>query len=183
VQDLKAQIARVRTREFSTSFPPIRQMDQYDKVIANDLVDLGKMQDTYEVDRHARGKSAVQRVPGHVGPPWPKTPRSAPPSRRRRCQALIRGESNKLIVALRGHRQLVKLYGDGGDAASDRGDALYASARFWIITLRSARSCWRGCATLITRWLVQPRRRAGLRGCDCRQDRRRRPEWPSIPGR
>ena len=48
VQDLKAQIARVRTREFQyiISTEPA-QMDQYDKVIANDLVDLSKMQDTY----------------------------------------------------------------------------------------------------------------------------------------
>jgi hypothetical protein len=69
VQDLKAQIARVRTREFQyiISTDP-KQMDQYDKVIANDLVDLGKMQDTRQADRHARGKSAVQRLPGHVGP-------------------------------------------------------------------------------------------------------------------
>ena len=48
VQDLKAQVARVRTREFQyiISGDP-SEMDKYDKVIANDLVDLGKMQAEY----------------------------------------------------------------------------------------------------------------------------------------
>jgi methyl-accepting chemotaxis protein len=60
-------------------------------------------------------------------------------------------------VALRGQvDKLVKLYGDGGDAASDRGDALYASARFWIITLLIGSIVLGAlCATLITRWLVR----------------------------
>jgi methyl-accepting chemotaxis protein len=72
------------------------------------------------------------------------------------AKQLIRGESNKLIVSLRGQvDKLVKLYGDGGDAASDRADALYASARFWIITLLIGSVVLGAlCAALITRWLM-----------------------------
>ncbi|HEX5344376.1 MAG TPA: methyl-accepting chemotaxis protein [Duganella sp.] len=162
VQDLKAQIARVRTREFQyiISTDP-KQMDQYDKVIANDLVDLGKMQDTYVKliatpeekalyndflamwDRYM-AEDAKIRAAVRAGDDAA-------------AKALIRGESNKLIVALRGQvDKLVKLYGDGGDAASDRGDALYASARVWIITLLIGSIVLGAlCATLITRWLVQ----------------------------
>ncbi|MFA9216511.1 MAG: MCP four helix bundle domain-containing protein [Sphingomonadaceae bacterium] len=48
VQDLKSQIARVRTREFQYIISSeAAEMDKYDKVIANDLVDLAKMQTEY----------------------------------------------------------------------------------------------------------------------------------------
>ncbi|MRX09051.1 methyl-accepting chemotaxis protein [Pseudoduganella sp. FT25W] len=162
VQDLKSQIARVRTREFQYIISnDAAQMDQYDKVIANDLVELGKMQDTYaklistpeEKALYADFQSMWERYMVEDG-------KIRAASRRNDDEAakqLIRGESNKLIVALRGQvDKLVKLYGDGGDAASQRGDALYASARFWIITLLIGSVVLGAlCATLITRWLVQ----------------------------
>jgi CHASE3 domain sensor protein len=48
IEDIKSQIARIRTRELqyviSTEQP---EMDKYDKVIAKDLDDLHKMQDDY----------------------------------------------------------------------------------------------------------------------------------------
>ncbi|MGV7208351.1 methyl-accepting chemotaxis protein [Oxalobacteraceae bacterium A2-2] len=162
VQDLKAQIARVRTREFQyiISTDP-KQMDQYDKVIANDLVDLGQMQDTYVkliatpeertlyndfVAMWARYMAEDAKIRAAV--------RQGDDTAARE---LIRGESNKLIVSLRGQiDKLVKLYGDGGDAASERGDKLYASARLWIITLLVGSIVLGAlCASLITRWLVR----------------------------
>jgi len=162
VQDLKAQIARVRTREFQyiISTDP-KQMDQYDKVIANDLVDLGKMQDTYVKLIATPEEKALY---GDFVAMWERYMAEDAKIRAAVRQGddaaakeLIRGESNKLIVSLRGQiDKLVKLYGDGGDAASDRGDALYASARFWIITLLIGSIVLGAlCATLITRWLVQ----------------------------
>ncbi len=162
VQDLKAQIARVRTREFQyiISTDP-KQMDQYDKVIANDLVDLGKMQDTYVKLIATPEEKALY---GDFVAMWERYMAEDAKIRAAvrqgddaAAKALIRGESNKLIVSLRGQvDKLVKLYGDGGDAASDRGDALYKSARFWIITLLIGSIVLGAlCATLITRWLVQ----------------------------
>src|SRR5690348_736059 len=48
IQDIKAQIARVRTRELQYIISEqVSELDKYDKVIANDLVDLKKMQDEY----------------------------------------------------------------------------------------------------------------------------------------
>jgi methyl-accepting chemotaxis protein len=48
IQDIKSQIARVRTREFQYIISTEQaDMDKYDKVIAADLVDLGKMQAEY----------------------------------------------------------------------------------------------------------------------------------------
>jgi methyl-accepting chemotaxis protein len=48
VEDIKSQIARVRTRELQYIISSDQsEMDKYDKVIANDLVELGKMQAEY----------------------------------------------------------------------------------------------------------------------------------------
>ncbi|MYM65887.1 methyl-accepting chemotaxis protein [Pseudoduganella sp. FT55W] len=162
VQDLKSQIARVRTREFQYIISTeLDEMDKYDKVIANDLVDLKKMQDDYARliasdeekalygeflamwDRYmvedAKIRAAMRA--GDVGV----------------AKALIRGESNKLIVSLRGQvDKLVKLYGDGGIAAAERGDALYEAARSWIIALLVGSVVLGAlCAFLITNWLVK----------------------------
>ncbi|MFA9216510.1 MAG: methyl-accepting chemotaxis protein [Sphingomonadaceae bacterium] len=52
------------------------------------------------------------------------------------AKRLIRGESNKLIVQLRGQiDKLVALYGEGGTAAARHGAETYAAARLWIISL------------------------------------------------
>ncbi|TYQ04572.1 UNVERIFIED_ORG: methyl-accepting chemotaxis protein [Zoogloea ramigera] len=162
VQDLKAQIARVRTREFQyiISTDPA-EMDKYDKVIANDLVDLRKMQDTYaklistaeEKALYDEFLSLWDRYMIEDG----KIRAASRAAESDTAKQLLRGESNKLIVALRGQiDKLVKLYGDGGDAASDRADALYDSARVWIITLLIGSIVLGAlCATLITRWLVK----------------------------
>src|SRR5450830_1293738 len=46
IQDIKSQIARVRTRELQYIISDdVADLDKYDKVIANDLVELKKMQD------------------------------------------------------------------------------------------------------------------------------------------
>ncbi|HEX8605911.1 MAG TPA: MCP four helix bundle domain-containing protein, partial [Pseudoduganella sp.] len=48
IQDIKSQIARVRTRELQYIISDeVTELDKYDKVIANDLVELKKMQDEY----------------------------------------------------------------------------------------------------------------------------------------
>ncbi|MYM84910.1 methyl-accepting chemotaxis protein, partial [Duganella sp. FT50W] len=162
VQDLKAQIARVRTREFQyiISTDP-KQMDQYDKVIANDLVDLRQMQDTYVKLIATPGEQALYNDFLSMWDRYMAEDAKIRAAVRQGDDAaakqLIRGESNKLIVSLRGQiDKLVKLYEEGGDAASDRGDALYASARLWIITLLIGSIVLGAlCATLITRWLVQ----------------------------
>ncbi|MYN40079.1 methyl-accepting chemotaxis protein [Duganella sp. FT109W] len=162
VQDLKAQIARVRTREFQyiISSDPA-EMDKYDKVIANDLADLDKMQASYakliatpeEKALYADFLAMWERYMTEDG----KIRAAARRSDDIAAKQLIRGESNKLIVSLRGQvDKLVALYGEGGDAASQRADALYAAARFWIVTLLIGSVVLGAlCATLITRWLVQ----------------------------
>jgi methyl-accepting chemotaxis protein len=73
------------------------------------------------------------------------------------ARALIRGESNKLIVAMRGQvDKLVTLYGDGGIQAAQHGDEVYNSARGWIITLLAASVALGALgAVLITAWLVR----------------------------
>ncbi|KQQ35962.1 chemotaxis protein [Duganella sp. Leaf126] len=162
VQDLKAQIARVRTREFQyvISTDPA-EMDKYDKVIANDLVDLEKMKSTYvkligtpeEKALYDEFLSLWDRYMIEDG----KIRAASRAGDGDAAKQSLRGESNKLIVALRGQiDKLVKLYGDGGDAASDQADALYKSARTWIIALLTGSIVLGAlCAALITRWLVQ----------------------------
>ena len=162
VQDLKAQIARVRTREFQyiISSDPA-EMDKYDKVIANDLVDLAKMQAEYAKLIRTPEERAIY---DEFLSMWDrymaedaKIRKAARANDDVAAKALIRGESNKLIVSLRGQvDKLVKLYGDGGVAAASAGDATYASARVWIIALLAG-SVVLGAlgAWLITSWLVK----------------------------
>jgi methyl-accepting chemotaxis protein len=72
------------------------------------------------------------------------------------AKQLIRGDSNKLIVSLRGQiDKLVTVYGDGGNAAAAAGAQTYQTARSWIvglIVLSIALSA--AAAVTITRWLT-----------------------------
>ncbi|SFM09654.1 methyl-accepting chemotaxis protein [Rugamonas rubra] len=162
VQDMKSQVARVRTREFQyiISSDPA-EMDKYDKVIAADLVDLGKMQADYVKLIASPEEQALydgflaqwQRYMAEDG----KIRAAVRAGDDAAAKALIRGESNKLIVALRGQiDKLVKLYGDGGSAAAAEGASLYASARQWIVGLLAGSAALGALgAGLITRWLVR----------------------------
>ncbi|MEV4779913.1 methyl-accepting chemotaxis protein [Burkholderia sp. LMU1-1-1.1] len=162
VQDLKAQVARVRTREFQyiISGDP-GEMDKYDKVIANDLVDLGKMQAEYvkliatpeERQLYDGFLSMWDRYMVEDG----KIRAAMRAGDDAAAKALIRGESNKLIVSLRGQiDKLVKLYGDGGIDAASRGDTTYASARLWIIALLAGSVVLGALGAMsITNWLVK----------------------------
>src|SRR5471032_990065 len=162
IEDIKSQIARIRTRElqYIISNDPA-EMEKYDKVIANDLVDLGKMQDDYvkllvtpeEKAAYANFTAMWERYMAEDA----KIRAAARTNDDETAKTLIRGESNKLIVALRGQvDQLVKLYGEGGNALARDGDALYASSRGWIIALLAGSVALGALgAWLITRWLVQ----------------------------
>jgi len=162
VQDLKSQVARVRTRElqYIISTDPA-EMDKYDKVIANDLVDLAKMQADYvkliQSDEEKALYNEFLSLWDRYMAEDAKIRAAARANDDVQSKALIRGESNKLIVALRGQiDKLVKLYGDGGIAAAAHGDAVYASSRVWIFSLLSG-SVLLGAlgAWLITTWLVK----------------------------
>ena len=162
IQDIKSQIARVRTRELQYIISDqVAELDKYDKVIANDLVDLKKMQDDYVKlirtpeeramydeftsmwDRYmaedAKLRAAVRAGDGDL------------------AKKLIRGESNKLIVSLRGQvDKLVKLYDEGGKRAADFGDQVYNTSRAWIFGLLVISVALGALgALLITRWLVK----------------------------
>ncbi|WP_377703406.1 methyl-accepting chemotaxis protein [Pseudoduganella sp. UC29_71] len=162
IQDIKSQIARVRTREFQYIISTEQaDMDKYDKVIAADLVDLGKMQAEYvqllatpeEKEMYAAFVSMWERYMAEDV----KIRAAARANDDAAAKALIRGESNKLIVALRGQvDKLVALYGAGGTQAAQDGERLYTSARSWIISLLAA-SVVLGAlgAALITRWLMR----------------------------
>ena len=162
IQDIKSQIARVRTRELQYIISDqVSELDKYDKVIANDLVELKKMQDDYVKliktpeeqamydeftsmwDRYmaedAKLRAAVRAGDGDL------------------AKKLIRGESNKLIVALRGQvDKLVNLYDEGGKRAADFGDQVYNTSRAWIFSLLVISVALGALgALLITRWLVK----------------------------
>ena len=161
IQDIKSQIARVRTRELQYIISDqASELDKYDKVIANDLVELKKMQDDYVKlirtadeqamydnflsmwDRYmvedAKLRAAVRAGDGDL------------------AKKLIRGESNKLIVSLRGEvDKLVKLYDEGGKRAADFGDEVYNTSRAWIFSLLVVSVALGALGALvITRWLV-----------------------------
>src|SRR5471030_264079 len=105
IEDIKSQIARIRTRElqYIISNDPA-EMEKYDKVIANDLVDLGKMQDDYvkllltseEKAAYANFTSMWERYMAEDA----KIRAAARTNDDETAKTLIRGESNKLIVAL-----------------------------------------------------------------------------------
>jgi methyl-accepting chemotaxis protein len=162
VQDLKSQIARVRTREFQYIISDKQEeMDKYDKVIAADLVDLGKMQSEFErliatpeekalydefvkmwaryMDEDAKIRAASRASDDALG------------------KQLIRGESNKLIVSLRGQvDKMVKLYSEGAENEAKKGDEIYSSSRVWIISLLAASVALGALgAALLTVWLTR----------------------------
>jgi methyl-accepting chemotaxis protein len=161
IQDIKSQIARVRTRELQYIISDqASELDKYDKVIANDLVELKKMQDEYV---KLIKTSEEQAMYDNFLSMWDRY--MAEDAKLRAAvragdsvlaKQLIRGESNKLIVALRGEvDKLVKLYDEGGKRAADFGDQVYNTSRAWIFSLLVISVALGALgALLITRWLV-----------------------------
>ena len=162
VQDLKSQVARIRTRELQYIISSeSSEMDKYDKVIASDLADLATMQADYA--KLIRTDEEKALYDGFLAM-WDrymvedgKIRAAARANDDAAAKALIRGESNKLIVQLRGQvDKLVKLYGDGGVEAAKHGDDTYASARLWIISLLAGSAALGALgAWAITGWLTQ----------------------------
>jgi methyl-accepting chemotaxis protein len=162
VQDLKAQIARVRTREFQYIISTKQEeMDKYDKVIASDLVDLRKMQDDFEKLIATPEEKALYdefvAMWGRYMAEDAKIRAAARANDDVLAKELIRGESNKLIVALRGQvDKMVKLYGEGGAAEAHKGEEIYASSRIWIISLLAASAALGILAAVtLTLWLTR----------------------------
>src|SRR5476651_2723662 len=162
VEDIKSQIARVRTRELQYIISSEQaDMDKYDQVIAKDLADLAKMQAEYnqllvtpeEKALYADFQAMWQRYMAEDA----KIRAAARLNDDATAKTLIRGESNKLIVSLRGQvDKLVKLYGDGGIEAARSGDARYTLSRLWIIVLLAGSVALGALgALLITAWLVK----------------------------
>jgi methyl-accepting chemotaxis protein len=161
IQDIKSQVARIRTRELQYIISSdIAEMDKYDKVIAADLVDLGKMQDAFvkQVDTAEEKQLYADFVAM-----WAKYLDEDKKIRAAMragdetlAKQLIRGDSNKLIVSLRGQiDKLVTLYGDGGNAAAAAGAQTYQTARSWIIGLIVLSIALGAIAAVtITRWLT-----------------------------
>ena len=162
IEDIKSQIARIRTRElqYIISSSPA-DMDKYDQVIAKDLEDLKKMQDDYTalaVTDEERAKYAnFVELWGRYMQEDAKIRAAARAKDEEKARALIRGESNKLIVALRGQvDQLVDFYTDGGKLEAVEGDRRYASSRLWILVLMAGSVAFGALgALLITRWLTR----------------------------
>ncbi len=161
IQDIKSQIARVRTRELQYIISDdVADLDKYDKVIANDLVELKKMQDDYvkliqtpeEQAMYDEFLSMWDRYMAEDA----KLRAAVRAGDQALAKKLIRGESNKLIVALRGQvDKLVKLYGDGGNRAAEFGDQVYNASRNWIFGLLVISVALGALGALvITRWLV-----------------------------
>jgi methyl-accepting chemotaxis protein len=162
VQDMKSQVARIRTREFQYIISNDQiEMDKYDKVISTDLDDLAKMQERFvKLAETAEEKKLYQDflVMWDQYLDQDKKIRAAMRAGdEATAKALIRGESNKLIVALRGQiDKLVVLYGDGGNAAAAAGEQTYVTARHWIIALLVLSIVLGAAAAVtITRWLTR----------------------------
>jgi methyl-accepting chemotaxis protein len=162
IQDIKSEIARIRTRELQYIISTQQsEMDKYDKVIANDQVDLAKMQATYVKLIATPEEKALY---GEFLSMWDrymaedvKIRAAARANDDLAAKTLIRGESNRLIVALRGQvDKLVKLYGEGGDQAAAHGAAVYQSVRIWVISLLVASVVLGALGAIsITVWLVR----------------------------
>ncbi|WP_371764880.1 methyl-accepting chemotaxis protein [Massilia sp.] len=162
IEDIKSQVARIRTRElqYIISSDPA-EMDKYDKVIAQDLQDLKGMQDDYvkllespdEQQSYAEFLDLWQRYMAEDA----KVRAAARQNDDDLAKSLIRGESNKLIVAIRANvDKAVDNYTAGGRAAALDGSRRYAASRVLIMSLVG------GCvllgaagATLLTRWLMR----------------------------
>jgi methyl-accepting chemotaxis protein len=162
IEDIKSQIARVRTRELQYIISTdLAEMDRYDKVIAKDLDDLHVMQENYI---KLLEEPEEKRMYGEFIELWTrymqedaKIRAAARAGESDKAKLLIRGESNKLIVALRGQvDKLVDFYTDGGNAAAVEGDRRYRSSRMLIISLMLVGALLgAACALLITRWLMR----------------------------
>jgi methyl-accepting chemotaxis protein len=162
VQDIKSQVARIRTREFQYIISNDQsEMDKYDKVITTDLEDLAKMQVQFvKLAESAEEKKLYQDFLGMWDQYLEQDKKIRAAMRagdEDGAKALIRGESNKLIVALRGQiDKLVVLYGDGGNAAAAAGEQTYLTARHWIIGLLVLSIVLGAVAAVtITRWLTR----------------------------
>ena len=162
IEDIKSQIARIRTRELQYIISSSTvDMDKYDQVIAKDLVDLKKMQDEYTALASTPEEQAMYAKFVDMWARYmeedAKIRAAARVNNDDQAKALIRGESNKLIVALRGQvDQLVEFYNDGGKQEALEGDRRYTSSRWWILGL-VAGSVLLGAmgALAITRWLTR----------------------------
>jgi methyl-accepting chemotaxis protein len=162
IEDIKSQIARIRTRELQYILSNEQsEMDKYDKVIAKDLDDLHKMQDDYvkllaspqEKQMYDQLLATWDRYMLEDG----KIRAAARADNDELAKQLIRGESNKLIVELRSQvDKIVDMYTDGGRAAAVEGNARYDASRLWIFSL-VAGSIVLGAAgaAFITRWLMR----------------------------
>jgi methyl-accepting chemotaxis protein len=162
IEDIKSQIARIRTRELQYIISNEQsEMDKYDKVIAKDLDDLHKMQDDYvkllatpeEKQMYAQLLEMWDRYMVEDA----KIRAAGRANDDELGKKLLRGESNKLIVALRAHvDKIVDMYTEGGRAAAVEGNERYAASRVWIISLVLG-SVVLGAAgaAFITGWLMR----------------------------
>jgi methyl-accepting chemotaxis protein len=162
IEDIKSQVARIRTRELQYIISnEVSEMDKYDKVIAKDLEDLRKMQDDYvklqetpeEKQMYAQLLEMWDRYMIEDG----KIRAAARANDDALAKKLIRGESNKLVVAIRGHvDKIVDMYTEGGRAAAVEGNERYAASRVWILSLVLG-SVVLGAAgaVFITGWLMR----------------------------
>jgi len=162
IEDIKSQIARIRTRELQYIISSnVADMDKYDQVIAKDLVDLKKMQDEFVVLASSPEERAMY---GKFVDMWARYMEEDGKIRAAtragdddQARKLIRGESNKLIVALRGQvDQLVDYYTDGGKQEAVEGDRRYNSSRLWILGLVIGSVAFGATGGLmITRWITR----------------------------
>jgi methyl-accepting chemotaxis protein len=162
IEDIKSEIARIRTRELQYIISTDQsEMDKYDKVIAQDLLDLKAMQDDYvkllesaeEKQLYAELLDMWQRYMAEDA----KVRAAARQNDDALAKSLIRGESNKLIVAMRKNvDKAVDMYTEGGRAAALAGAQRYAQSRALIIALVCG-SVLLGAAgaALLTRWLMR----------------------------
>jgi methyl-accepting chemotaxis protein len=162
IEDIKSQIARIRTRELQYIISTDQsEMDKYDKVIAKDLEDLHKMQDDYvklqvtpqEKQMYAQLLEMWDRYMAEDA----KIRAAARANDDALSKSLIRGESNKLVVQLRAHvDKIVDMYSAGGQAAAVEGNQRFTSSRAWIFSLvLGSIALGAAGATFITRWLMR----------------------------
>jgi methyl-accepting chemotaxis protein len=162
IEDIKSQIARIRTRELQYIISTEQtEMDKYDKVIAKDLDDLHKMQDDYvkllESPEEKQTYAQLLEMWDRYMAEDARIRAAARAGDADLAKTLIRGESNKLVVALRGHvDKIVEMYTDGGRAAAAEGNARYTASRVWIVSLVLG-SVVLGAAgaVFITGWLMR----------------------------
>jgi methyl-accepting chemotaxis protein len=162
IEDIKSQIARIRTRELQYIISnDAAEMEKYDKVIAKDLDDLHKMEDEYvklqvtpqEKQMYAQLLEMWDRYMAEDA----KIRAAGRANDDALAKSLIRGESNKLVVAIRAHvDKIVDMYSAGGQAAAVEGNQRYTSSRTWIFSLvLGSIALGAAGAFLLTRWLTR----------------------------